>query len=587
MDSNSPMQRREWVLRESTSDVCKDFVDALDIHPLTAKILYTRGYRTIELAHEFLEPTLRSMHDPFLMKDMTVAVHELLKAIDRGQKIMVHGDYDVDGTCSVAVLYGFLKDLGTDVSYFIPTRDQDGYGLSMQTVRRFGQDGVGLLITADCGVSNVAEIELARELGMRVIVVDHHQVPEILPPANAILNPLQSDCQFPFKELAAVGVAFNYVVAIRAELRSRGVFEHIPEPDLRYYLDLVAMGTIADVMPLVGENRTLVRLGLNVLSRRKRAGISALMERACVEVGPVSARTISFRLAPRINAAGRMADASICVELFTTRSYRRATVLAEKLDELNRARQDEERGIVEGAFEEAERQIEQGRSVLVVAHETWNRGVLGIVASRVMEKFNRPTFMLGIEDGEAKGSGRSIDGVDLVQVLNHASDLLTTYGGHSAAAGMSIDAALLEEFHDRVDSALVDVMNNEPMPRPTLKLDGRLPLAEMNEALLRDLEKLAPFGAGNPEPILLLEGAEVCNAKIVGDRHLKARFRDGTGTVDGFGFGMGDMVRHLNGNLSLAYVPRYDRGRGRRRLEVRIQDVRIGNFSYDRVENSE
>lgn len=588
MDASSQERKREWILKRSPSAVWREFSQELDVHPLTARILYQRGFRTLDEAREFLEPTLGSMHDPFLMKDMMPAVGELLKAIDRGQRIVIHGDYDVDGTCSVALLYGFLKDLGADVDFYIPTREQDGYGLNIATVRRMASEGTGLLITTDCGISNVDEIKLARDLGMRAIIVDHHTVPDVLPPANAILNPLQKDCNYPFKELAAVGVTFNFVVAIRAQLRARGVFEVIPEPDLRRYLDLVALGTVADVMPLVGQNRTLVRLGLDELARRQRAGVSALLERASIEVGPVSARTVSFRIAPRINAAGRMADASICVDLFTTRSYLEATKLAERLENLNRARQDEERGILEDAFDQAQQQVDANRRVLVVYGEDWNRGVLGIVASRVMEEFNRPAILLGIEAGVAKGSARSIPGVNLIDVLSQAADVLHTYGGHSAAAGLSLDAVDLDSFKERVDRALGTFMNSAPMPRPRITLDGSISFSDIDKRFLGDLEKMAPFGAGNPEPILLIEEGEASNVRVVGKRHLRARFKDGTATIDGFGFAMADWAERLGGPLSMAFIPRYIQNRGRRRFEIQIKDLRTGDAREpDRIENIE
>ena len=277
MNSRRNNVDREWVLYRATSDQWQTLRAELDIHPVIAQILWNRGIREVDAAQDFLEPTLGSMHDPFLMKDMMSAVAEVLKAIERGDRIAIHGDYDVDGVCSVGVLFGFLRDIGANVTYYIPTRDQDGYGLNVETVKQLHADDVGLLITTDCGISNVEDIAAANDLGMSCIIVDHHTIPPVLPPARAILNPLQTDCGFPFKHLAAVGVTFNFVVALRSELRKRGVFRVVPEPDLRRYLDLVAMGTIADVMPLVDENRMFVRLGLEVLAKRRRAGVSALM----------------------------------------------------------------------------------------------------------------------------------------------------------------------------------------------------------------------------------------------------------------------------------------------------------------------
>jgi len=565
---------RDWIVSEAPLEVCNSLSRELGISVLAARILHSRGIRDAVSADSFLNPKLNTIHDPFLMKGMRKAVREVLRAIDAGKKITIHGDYDVDGICSVAVLYGFLHDLGANVDYYIPVRTQDGYGLNIETVRRLHAEGTNLIITVDCGVSNNDEILLAKQLGMRTIVVDHHTIPEVLPAAVAILNPLQSDCRFPFKGLAAVGVTFNFVVALRSELRKHGVFGIVPEPDLRTYLDLVALGTVADVVPLVDENRTFVRLGLEVLSSRRRAGVSALMDRAAVDVGPITTRTISFRLAPRINAAGRMSDASICVELLTTSSYARATELAEELERLNRARQGEEKEILHGAMIQAEEQIERNRRALVVAGQDWNRGVLGIVASRLMEKFHRPAFLMGIEHGIAKGSARSIDGINIIEVLGRVSDLLATFGGHSAAAGLSLESVNLEAFRDRVDDSIASVFDDGVIPRPKLKIDSEVDLHEIDEQFIADLDMLAPFGAGNPEPILLSRNARALNIRVISNRHLRARFRDESGIIEGFGFAMRDAIDLLNDPVSIAFVPRLVSSHGESKFEVQLKGVR-------------
>ena len=572
---------RDWIVNKPPPEICLALAKDLGISPLTARILVNRGISDAVLGDGFLNPTLKSMHDPFLMKDMRRAVREVLRAIDAGQMITVHGDYDVDGTCSVSVLYGFLKALGARVDYYIPVRTQDGYGLNIETVRRLHAKGTDLIITVDCGISNADEIRLAKQLGMKTIVVDHHTVPEVLPPAVAVLNPLRSDCDFPFKGLAAVGVTFNFVVALRSELRKRGIFKIIPEPDLREYLDLVALGTVADVVPLVDENRVFVRLGLEVLSSRRRAGVSALMDRAQVEVGPVSTRTISFRLAPRINAAGRMSDASICVELLTTTSYGRATELAEELEKLNRARQGEEKEILHSALAQAEEQIDLNRRALVVAGVDWNRGVLGIVASRLMEKYHRPAFLMGIEDGFAKGSARSIDGINIVEALNSVGDLLATWGGHSAAAGLSLDAVNLEAFRDRIDESIVNVFDDGTIPRPRLKIDSEVELHEIDRQFIVDLNKLAPFGAGNPEPTLLSRRSKALNVRVISNKHLRARFKDDSGMIEGFGFAMRDAIGMLDDTVAIAFVPRLVSNRGESKFEVQLKGVRPSELVFE------
>ncbi len=580
-------RRTEWVVYRTPKEREAEWVQALEVHPLTARILLRRGFTDLDGAYRFLNPSLKEMHDPFLMKDMEEAVRQVLTAIDRGEKILIYGDYDVDGVCSVSLLYQFLRQLGARVDYYVPLRDQDGYGLNAESVRRAVDQGVDLVITTDCGISNVEEIKLARRLGLRVVVVDHHTVPDELPPAQALLNPLRSDCPFPFTDLAAVGVTFYLLVALRSRLRELGVFKHIPEPDLREYLDLVALGTVADVVPLTDVNRTFVRHGLDVLGSRRRAGVSALMERARVDGGRVTPQTISFRLAPRINAAGRMGDASMCVELLTTESYARAIELARHLEKLNDRRQDQEQEILDKVLPCAEEQMAQGRKMLVVAGRQWHRGVLGIVASRLVERYHRPAVLVGIdEDGLAKGSVRSIHGIDVIEILGEGADLLETYGGHVAAAGLTVREEQIEALRDRLDKALTAVLEEGRLPRPRLRIDCEVALSELDADFGGDLARLGPFGTGNREPILLCRESKASRVRVVGKNHLKARFRDGSGVLDGIGFSMAEERGLLNDRVSVAFVPRFATFRGRTRLEMHIRGLRAASeHCPDRVEH--
>ncbi|RDV39160.1 single-stranded-DNA-specific exonuclease RecJ [Bradymonadaceae bacterium TMQ3] len=571
MEQTSP----EWVVTQAHDVSAEALAGELGVHPLTARILLQRGIGDVDQAARFLNPSLKQMADPFGMKGMEEAVVEVLTAIDRGERIMIHGDYDVDGVCSVALLYQFLRQLGAQVEYTIPQRDQDGYGLNARSVRRFAEQGVSLVITTDCGVSNVEEIGLARELGLKVVVVDHHTVPPVLPPANAILNPLQPGCGFAFKQLAAVGVTFCLVVALRATLRDHGVFKHIPEPDIREYLDLVALGTVADVVPLIDLNRIFVRHGLEVLAGRRRAGISALMERARVDQGPISPQTISFRLAPRLNAAGRMGDASICVELLTTESYARAIALARELEAQNIARQGLERELLEWAIPQAEREVALGRQMLVVAGRGWHRGVLGIVASRLVERFHRPVAMVGIDDeGVGKGSVRSIEGINVIEVLRFSADLLETFGGHTAAAGLSLLEHNVDALRDRLDDGLCRGLEGRVLPQRKLAIDCEVCLGELDERFGHDLRRLGPFGTGNREPVLLCRQSQASHVRVVGNNHLKAKFRGGGNALDGIGFSMAEEAALLNVPVAVAFVPRFATFRGRTRLEMHIRGLR-------------
>jgi single-stranded-DNA-specific exonuclease len=577
MDAQPEHQERDWILRPCDEQLTLDLSQRFSIHPLTARILLQRGVNTPEAADAFLNPSLAQMHDPFLMEGMRAAVDNVLQALEHGERIVVHGDYDVDGISSVSVLYEFLTDIGANASYFIPRRDRDGYGLTIETVRRLQHEGAQVLITTDCGISSVDEVRLARALGMRVIIVDHHTIPPVLPPANAILNPLQPGCRFPFKQLAAVGVTFNLVVALRAELRLRGIFQYVPEPDLRNYLDLVALGTIADVVPLVDENRIFTRFGLEVLSRRKRAGISALIERACNDLEQATTQTVSFQIAPRLNAAGRMNDASICVDLLTTRSYAHAVELAGRLEEMNRERQVSEREIMRCALIQAEEQAALERPVLVLVGDDWNRGVLGIVASRMLERYNRPAILIGVEDGVGKGSARSTEAVNIIAALNGVSDLLQSYGGHVAAAGLALGAAQMDAFRTRLPQVVSELLHNAPLQRAQLKLDGIIQLAEMDEQFLQELERLEPFGYGNPEPIFQCIPQRTSRVRVVGKRHLRARFHDGETTVEGIGFSLGGAKHLLDRPFALAFAPRVSLYQGKPRLEVTIKDLKAAD----------
>ena len=580
------LRQKEWVVYETPRHPEVELMQALDLHPVTARILVRRGFVDLDQARRFLHPSLEEMHDPFLMKGMDDAVREILTAVDRGEKILIFGDYDVDGICSISVLYQFLHQLGAQVDYHVPLRDQDGYGLNAAGVHRAHAAGQKLIVTTDCGVSNVEEIALANELGLRVVVVDHHTVPETLPPAAAILNPLQKDCKFPFTELAAVGVTFHLVVALRATLREHGVFQHIPEPDLREYLDLVALGTVADVVPLVDVNRTMVRYGLEVLSSRRRAGISALMERARIDASRATPQTISFRLAPRLNAAGRMGDAAMCVELLTTQNYARAIELARKLEALNESRQRCEQEILERVLPHAEEQYRRGRKMLVIAGREWHRGVLGIVASRLVEQMHRPVVLVGIDDdGLGKGSVRSINGIDVIEILKSGADLLETFGGHTAAAGLTVREENVEALRQRLDDALIANLEDDDLPRPRLRIDCEVALSELDEKFGRDLSRLGPFGMGNREPILLCKQSKATRVRVVGKNHLKAKFRDESGSLDGIGFSMADERSVLDHRVSVAFVPRFATFRGRTRLEMHIRGLRPSReHCPDRIE---
>ncbi len=567
-----PSPPRQWRDPNPDPQAVEVLCRALGVHRVTAEILVARNLRDPDEAEMFLYPDFDLMENPMKMAGMKRAVHRTLLALRDGDPIRVFGDYDVDGVTAASCVYLFLQRLGVRVDYRIPLRDAEGYGLTVHTVELAASEGVKLLITTDCGISNVAEIERANALGLDVIVIDHHALPPELPPARAILNPLQPECEYPFKRFAAVGLAFMFVYAVTMALERYGA---LPEghPDLREYLDLVALGTVADVMPLLGENRILVRKGLEVLRRRRRPGINALLERAQVDGQPINARTIGYRLAPLINAAGRMGDASRCVRLLTTEAYGEADRLSRELEQDNLRRQAQERAILEEAVTMAEQQIEAGHSILFLHAPHWHPGVLGIIASRIKERFHRPAALLSINPntGVARVSIRSIEGIDLIQALQTVEPLLLSFGGHVAAAGMTFDVANLQRVQEGLNLAILTQVGQ--LPSPSLPIDADCSLEDLSGPLPQELLRLAPFGAGNPEPVLRLRNVRAFKSRVVHSRHLRTRIRDGESYHDAIGFTLAPLLPLLNYPVDIAFTPRITQHRGRTRVELLMRDI--------------
>jgi single-stranded-DNA-specific exonuclease len=578
------MASTRWKLRAPEAEGWQELVGEHGLHPLVARILARRGYDDLDEVDDFLHPSLRRMYDPGGMADMDRAVAEVVGALEEGASIAIHGDYDVDGLASTALLVEFFGELGVEVDYEIPHRIEDGYGLSRDRIESMAHDGCDLLITSDCGVTARDEIAAAREAGMQVVVIDHHTVPEDIPNATAILNPHRDDCEFPFTELAASGVAFNFAVAVRRALREQGYFTDGTQPNLKPLLELVALGTVADVVPLVDENRIFVSRGLDKMNERPRPGVRALLDVAEAD-GRVTTNTIGYKIAPRINAAGRIADASACVELLTTRDGRRARELAEELDRLNTERRDMQGRILDEALEQAATRDPAGDGIVVVDGEDWHRGVLGIVAGRLSDRFHRPAVVLDRGDELAKGSARSIEGVDIVELFGEVDELLEQFGGHAAAAGLSLAAEKVEKFRKEAGRALAGMID-ERLPAPSLEVDECVRLGDLDRRFIEDLHRLRPFGSGNPEPILACQEVHAKRARIVGDDHLKGEFTDGTGELGGIGFSMGDQMEMLDETVAAAFVPRWSVFRGRGRLELHLRDLRVASNTLFDEESS-
>jgi len=511
------------------------------------------------------------------MSDMKIAVERLVKAIRQGEKITIYGDYDVDGTTATVLLVTFLQDVGAQVDYYIPHRIKEGYSLNVEALKKIKAGGTKVLVTVDNGISAVLEAKAARDMGLDLIITDHHEVPPELPQALAILNPKKQNDHFPGKELAGVGVAFYLVIGLRKALREAGMLGDV-EPNLRQSLDLVAVGTIADMAPLVGINRILVKEGLKVLSRNPRLGLRALQEVAGVD-GEVSSDQVGFRLGPRINAVGRLEEANLGVELLLTNDLQKAETLAKRLDQANIERQGLEDDIVQEALAMIEAQgLHLKYRSLVVANEKWHPGVVGIVASRLVEKYYLPAIVLAREDQGLKGSARSIRNFHLVDALRECSEHLKRFGGHRYAAGLSMDRDCLVPFVERFDSIVRQKLTEEDFI-PSLKLEVESDLSSIDAELLQQLEKLEPFGLGNPEPILLLRGVPVRESRVVGEKHLRLKVGEGRKPIGAIGFRLAQKIPAVSSRVDLAFSPGWNEWNGSKNIQLRIVDLREENVN--------
>jgi single-stranded-DNA-specific exonuclease len=507
------------------------------------------------------------------MKDMTKAVGRISTAIRDQEKITIFGDYDVDGTTATALLQLFLQGAGARVDFYLPHRLKEGYGLNIDAVKKIHAQGTKLMVTADCGISNNEEIRWAMENGLDVIVTDHHEVPEVLSPALAILNPKQKNCPYPFKGLAGVGVAFNLIIALRSALRQQGFFPPGQVPNLKEYLDLVALGTVSDVVPLIGINRILTKFGLTQLTHSARPGVLALKEVSGIGEMAVDTVGINFRLAPRINAAGRLGDAQEAVHLLISGDEEEARKIAAHLNDLNSLRQRMEEKILA----EAKRMIESpegkpSKKSLVLASLDWHPGVIGIVASRLTEEYRRPTILIALKENLGKGSGRSIDPFPLYQGLKACHTWVEKFGGHEQAAGLVIRQECIAGFSRAFEEVVSQKLGEEDFI-PHLSLDAFARLDQLNDSFLTELESLAPFGTGNPEPVLGLEDLTVLGSKLVGKGHLRLRIKEGRSVREAIGFGMASWHPLSRGRMKMAFSPQIGTFQGRRTLQLKIIDL--------------
>lgn len=570
----SALQKR-WIVKDADPQLVLGHSKELSVSPLLARLLVLRGLSDGEGARRYLSSSLRAdLPSPFEMAGMEAAVCRLFHAIRGRQQIAVWGDYDVDGTTGAAVLVTFLRKIGVMPVFYVPHRMEEGYGLNVDGIRSLRQRGVDLIVTVDCGISNADEVEAANELGLDVVIVDHHEPPEVLPPAVAVINPHRRDCSFPDKGLCAAGLAFYLVIGLRAKLRKEGWFESSGEPDIRRYLDVVTLGTIADMVPLRGVNRTLIRRGLIELSGSTRPGVVALKQVSGIPAGEVSAGQVGFRLGPRINAAGRVDYGVKVVELLTTESPEVALRIAQELEIHNSQRRALEALVLEQAMAQAAASMNGGgRHALVLAGQSWHPGVLGIVASRIVEKYHRPTVVIGLNGAAGKGSARSIRGFHMVESFRRCAHCLEKFGGHEYAGGLSIHADKVELFADAFEADARQTLAQTDL-LPLLELDAPLNFSEIGFSLARELETLKPFGVGNPEPLFVSSKVEVCERKAF-SAGLRYRLRQDGRVLGGVIFGAGEEFPGWPGEIiDVAYRLGQNEWNGTTNLELRIADLR-------------
>lgn len=545
---------------------------ALNISPTTARVLLNRRIDSIDIAQKFFNAQVSHVHDPWLFADMDKAVHRTLTAVGNGEKICVYGDYDVDGATSTSLLILFFRELGLNIDFYIPNRLTEGYSLNTQAIDILSLRGVKLIITVDNGIMAHKQVRHANTKNIDVIITDHHQVGETLPEALAIVNPQRKDCPYPFKGICGAGVAYKFLIALRQKLRENGFFKLRPEPNLKHYLDLLAIATVADMVPLRDENRFFVKEGLKHLAQTERPGLKALLKVANLK-NTISSFDLGFRLGPRINACGRLEDASLGVHLLTSQDETEATKLATCLDQLNRERRSIEQNITEEAISKILTTFSPSTDAGIVVFEpTWHLGVVGIVASRIVERLHRPVFVLcQTENGEIKGSGRSVQGINLVAALHQCADLLLAFGGHEAAAGATLSAKNREKFVTRFNQAIAAQKPASEMQK-TVSADAELSLNDISFELLSELERLEPFGMGNSKPLFVSRGLEIRQKRVVGDNHLKLTLCRQDKLIDAIAFGKATEFAKLTQAVDLLYGLEINKFNNRQSIQMVVKD---------------
>jgi single-stranded-DNA-specific exonuclease len=570
---------KKWQILKPDIEAVKKMSQHLPCHAITAAVLINRNLTSAQQAIRFLKSSLDMIRPPFGLRDMDAAVSRIYRAIAQNENILIFGDYDVDGVTATAVILEFFKHIGsTRVSYYIPHRIKEGYSLQPHHIHSHARPNqIQLIITADCGSGSHAAIAAARQSGIDVIVTDHHTVFEKIPPAAAFLNPKRLDCFSGMEALSGVGVAFALIIALRKYLREQNFWQRIPEPNLKNLCDLVALGTIGDMVPLVDENRIFSKAGLDCINSLKRPGIRVLSEMAGISNRSTNAEDVAFKLVPRLNAAGRIAHAEAALQLLMADDIATARQLATSLNGFNSQRQKLERLILEDILADLEHQPQRLRSrTLVGWHPQWHPGVLGIVASRLTEIYYRPVVLVAIEGELGKGSARSVPGVDLFKALQACRHCLEDFGGHSMAAGLTIKAENLVEFQHAFDQAVTRMQPSDDQT-PQLTIDAEMNFDDLTDELVDEIEALSPFGTGNPEPLFMARNVKVLSSKIVGKNHRKMVVRQDAGqtqkAISAICFNASNNILTETDFERIAFRLKWNRWNARKSIQLIIEDA--------------
>ncbi|MBO5398073.1 MAG: single-stranded-DNA-specific exonuclease RecJ [Clostridia bacterium] len=557
---------KKWEFLKTDEDIVKQIAEKYDMSELLATVLVNRNIVEDKDIKVFLSPSRNDFHDPYQMPDMEKAVDRILKAIETNEKVMIYGDYDVDGITSITVLKKFLHARGLDTGFYIPNRLNEGYGLNKNAIKKIAEEGYSLIITVDCGISCIEEIQYAYELGMEVIVTDHHEPLDELPEAVAVIDCKRKDSTYPFSSLAGVGVAFKLAQAISIKLG-------LDEKEFLKYLDIVCVGTISDIVPLVDENRVIAKLGLKLVEVTKNMGLKSLLITSGYK--EINSNAISFGIAPRINACGRMGFEEDALNLFLNEDKKQVVTITDKLNSYNKERQEIEKRIFDEVILKIEKEKLDEKKAIVVAGEGWHHGVIGIVASKITDLYFKPTILICLEDGKGKGSGRSVPGFDLHDALCKCSDCLEKYGGHEMAVGLSLDANKFQEFADKFEEIASEAHTDEIVS--VIKIDKEIKLKDIDTKIVKELSQLEPFGEANKMPIFIYKNLKIDSIRSLSEgKHLKLTLKDGNTVVNAIGFNLGALATEylIGDKVDVLGVLEINTFNGVDNVQINLRDIR-------------